>query len=347
MAGRDPRGGGVALSAGWWWHAAVGQAEGLFVAFALAALDRALAGRTRAALGLGWAAALIRPESWPFLGLFAAWLWRRDRALRPLVGAALVTVGLAWFLPDWLASGDPWRSGERARVPNPGAPALAPRPALASLERAAAIALAPIAGAALIPLAALAGGRAGARRSALPAVAGVAWIALVAAMAEAGYSGEARYALPGAAAMAVSGGVGLAWAVAAARRRGERLGTAAVVVLGLGLATLVLPGRLGSVAGELRRAGDDAALWASLDEAVAAAGGRAAVLACGRPVTGPYRGPGVAWALHVHKRVVTFDPALGGAVLRSRIRPGTAVEPAAPPGSHVAGRSERWEVRLC
>ncbi len=44
---------GVALTAGWWWHAAVGNAEGLFVALAFGAFDRALDGRHRVALALG------------------------------------------------------------------------------------------------------------------------------------------------------------------------------------------------------------------------------------------------------------------------------------------------------
>ena len=39
---------------------------------------------------------------------------------------------------------------------------------------------------------------------------GAAWIALVALMAQLGFSGEWRYAVPGAAAIAIAGGAGLA-----------------------------------------------------------------------------------------------------------------------------------------
>ena len=63
-------------------------------------------------------------------------------------------------------------------------------------------------------------------------------------------------------------------------------------------------------------------------------------------MTGRYRGPAVAWALGVHKREVAFDPALAGAVLRSRVRRGAAVQPALPPASRVAGRSRRWQVAV-
>ena len=103
--------------------------------------------------------------------------------------------------------------------------------------------------------------------------------------------------------------------------------------------------RLDGVGAELRGARDDAALYGTLDDAVRAAGGREALLACGRPVVGRLRGPALAYALHVHKQRVAFDPALGGPVFRSRIRPGAAVQPAVPAGLPVLGRSARWEVR--
>ncbi len=360
-------GAGVALTAGWWWHAAVGNAEGLFVALALGALDRALDGRHRVALGLALAAALIRPEAWPFLGAYGLWLWRRQPDLRPALAAAAAALPALWFLPDLWGSGDLLRSLERARVPNPGAPATAQRPALASLREAAALPLVPVGLAALATVLVAATGLRRALRArrggplaglgflvrhgattrrwagaALPAVAGLAWIALVALMAEGGSSGEPRYALPGAVALAVSAGagVGLAarWAPAAA--------VPAVVALAIVALAPFVALRAGDIRGELRRAGDQAELYGSLGEAVQRAGGRDALLACGRPVTGRYRGPAVAWALGVHKREVAFDPALAGALLRSRVRRGATVQPALPPASRVMGRSRRWQVAV-
>src|SRR5437762_2321552 len=53
--------------------AAVGDSEGLLVALLFAALDLHLSGRTRAALWACFGAALLRPESWPFVGLYALW----------------------------------------------------------------------------------------------------------------------------------------------------------------------------------------------------------------------------------------------------------------------------------
>ena len=111
-------------------------------------------------------------------------------------------------MPEWLGSGDPLRSGARARVPNAGQPATEPVPALAALREAAALPLWPLwIGAIFAP------------RAARPLLAaGLAWIALVAVMAQAGFSGEPRYSLPGAALVAIAGAAGLVAVAGAARR---------------------------------------------------------------------------------------------------------------------------------
>ena len=284
----------VALCEGMWWHAAIGNSEGLFLALALAALDRGLAGRHGWALAAGAGAALLRPEAWPFLAAYGLVLFRARADLRPWLVAAAVAIPAAWFLPELWGSGDLLRSSERARIPNPGQPATADRPALASLEEAAQIALVPLV---LAGVAALRVGRAR-----VLAAAGLAWVALVALMAERGYSGEPRYALAGAAVVAVAG--------AAAAGRGRWAVVLAVCALPFAVA------QVDDVRDELRRADGAAASWRALDDAIAAAGGREAVLACGRPATVRYRGTGVAYALHVHKRVVAADGrARGGAFL--------------------------------
>lgn len=331
---------GVALSEGWAWHAAVGNSEGLFLALALAGLQRGFDGRHSSALALALAAALLRPESWPFLALYGAWLWRRDPSLRPWVAATALVVPVAWFVPELLGSGDALRSSERARVPNPGAPALSAQPALTSLAGALAIPLAPLLAAALIPLGEAARDLlAGARHpplAALPAVAGIGWVLLVALMAEAGFSGEARYAWPGVALIMVSGAVGIARLV---RARAWTIRMSALLAVACFSAL-----RLDGTARELGRARDEARLYASLEQAVTAAGGGRALLECGRPVVGVYRGTALAWALRVPKRVVGFDSTAGTIVFRSRLRREAPVQPAKPPGGAVLARTSRWEV---
>ena len=61
---------------------ALGNSEGLLAAAALWAVVAHLDGHRRAALALGTAAALLRPEVWPFLGLYGLWLWRAEPGAR-------------------------------------------------------------------------------------------------------------------------------------------------------------------------------------------------------------------------------------------------------------------------
>lgn len=348
---------GVLLTAGYSWHGAVGSAEGAALAFGALAVGLGLDGRHRPALAAGAALALLRPESWILLASYAAWVGRRDEARRLWIAGGAVAVLALWFVPEWVGSGDLLRSGDRSRVPNAGAPATADVPALAALRAGLALPLLPL----------LLGALAAPGRARVPALLGLVWIAEVALMAQLlGTSGEPRYSLPGAALIAVSGAVGgvelarRGWAagrsaadvaradwrpggVADAVRlvRGRRwLAAATLAVVLIAAAGL----RVGGTLEEIRRAADQAELTAALPVAIVAAGGRDRVLACGRPVTGRYRGPAVAWALGVPKRVVQTPTGVGGAVLRSRIRRTASVEPPPAPGARLLAVSGRWRV---
>ena len=191
-------------------YTAAGKETALLLALALGAAAAWHERRMRVALACAVGCALLRVEAWPFVALAGALLWRSRPQDRPLLAALAVGIPAAWLVPELLGSGDPLRSGARARVPDPGQPALAEVPALAALREAVALPLWPLwAGvAALVVARARDGGRAAAPALA-PAAAGAAWIALVALMAQAGFAGDPRYALPGAALIALSGAVGL------------------------------------------------------------------------------------------------------------------------------------------
>ncbi len=284
---------------------ATGQIEPMVVFFALAGLLAWQREMRRAALAAGVAVALLRVEAWPFLALLGIVLWPQHRRL---VLAAAVAVPLLWFVPEWIGSGDPLRSGTRARVPNPGQPALADVPFFASLQDAVALPLLPV----WIAIAVLAVRRG---PGALVAAAGAAWVVLVAIMAQAGFSGEARYAVPGAALLAV--------AAAAQIQRPRWLAVAAV-----GAVAIAAIPRLADVADVRDRQAYQARLIDDLDAAIAAAGGRTQLLRCGRPYTGPYRGPLTAYALDVEKQRVGFVPRAPAVVLRSALREGERPQPA-------------------
>ena len=73
----------MALSPWWLLNSALGNSEGWLAAAVLWGVLAHLAGRRRAALALGVAAGLLRPEVWPFLGLYGLWLWREGDRLAP------------------------------------------------------------------------------------------------------------------------------------------------------------------------------------------------------------------------------------------------------------------------
>jgi hypothetical protein len=334
---------GVAMTGPFLAHAASGLSEPLLVALALTGIASARAGRPRAALACGAACALIRVETWPFLAVAALLAWRRDRELRLGVALVAAVIPLAWFGPELLGSGDLLRSSARARVPNPGQPALAPLPALASLTEAVALlpwllwlGVASLLTGAIRPSA----GRRAALSRLTPALLGGAWLVVVAVMAQVGFSGEPRYALPGATLIAISGAVGVvAWVRGPARRAlAPALVVAAVAVL--------LADRRAEVEGIPAAQAHHWRLTTGLRAAIEGAGGRQALLACGTPYVGPYRGTLAAYQLDVAKHVVEPDlpPHAPGVVLASRLKAGSPVAPRAPEGFTSIAAGAGWTV---
>ena len=324
---------GVVLCAGLLAHTAAGAEPALVIALGLGAAAAWREERFRVALACAVGCALLRVEAWPFALAAGIVLWRRPREDRVLLAALALLVPAAWLVPELAGSGDLLRSGSRARVPNPGQPALADVPGLAALEAAIRLPLWPL----WAGVAALAALRA--RTALAPAAAGAAWIGVVALMAEAGFSGEPRYALPGAALIAISGAAGL---VLGARAIGTGPAVAAACVLfAIAAAPRIadLPAVRDEQAYQWRLAGD-------LADAVRAAGGRDAVLACGRPYVGPLRGPLMAYRLGVAKRAVEPDepPRAPGVVFRSALRAAATPAPFAPPGFAETARAGAWHV---
>jgi hypothetical protein len=131
---------------------------------------------------------------------------------------------------------------------------------------------------------------------------------LVAGMTQAGYAENLRYVALPAALVCVLGGVGWVWVARASRR----LALALVV---LSIAPLVI------WAGRLRDSLDTVKLEArqyhTVTEAIADAGGRRALLACGTVYTGPFQTQALAWHLRLHEEDMKIFPS----------GPGTTVAP--------------------
>jgi len=329
---------GLLATVGFLRGVAGGSSEGLLVALLLLAVDRHLSGRQVQALGLGIGASLLRPEAWPFLLVYALWLWGRDPASRLLAAAGLALVPVLWLAPELWGSGNLLRSSERAQIPNPGQPALAERPALEVIEGFATMVPLPVLLLALGTTAV-----ALLRREPLPLVlaGGVAgWVALVAVMAEAGFSGEDRYLLAAAAFAAVLGGVGAGRVYGLAAHRAPR----AVAPAGAAILAVAVAASLPSA----RRLGDELAyaaeLRADLRTVVARAGGAERLRSCGPLYAGRYRFPLVAWHLRTHVSDLGLTPRAPGVVFRSRLTPEEPASPPVPAGFELLADEGEWEV---
>src|ERR671917_172465 len=191
--------------------AALGNSEPLLAAIVLWAFERHLDGRRDHALYLGFLAALLRPEAWPFLGLYGLWLWFSSPRLRLRLAALAALIPALWFLPEWWGSDDPFRAGARANAPNPGSAAFADSPAVELVERFMSVTIAPVELGTVIAVGfAVVMWRRHRHEGVTLALTafGLAWFLLVAAMTEAGFAGNQRYLIVTTAVVCVLGGVG-------------------------------------------------------------------------------------------------------------------------------------------
>jgi hypothetical protein len=332
---------GVALCGSFLDTASTGAETPLLLALALGALEAWRSGRAGLALGLAAGCGLVRVEAWPFIAAFGILVWRREPGLRRALLATALLVPALWILPELVGSGDPLRSGTRARVPNEGQPALADVPSLASLEAALRLPLWCLwIGVAVLVIDAR---RAAGRPALILIGVGSGWLVLVALMAELGFSGEPRYSLPGAALLAIGGAVGLTGG--AGRRPGRGMAAVAVALV----AVAALP-RLDELESVRDRQAHQWLLARDLPRAIEAGGGRDALLACGRTYVGRLRGPLSAYGLDVTKRSVEPDlpPRPPGIVLRSPLGAGDRPTPAVGSGFTPVARAGVWEVwRAC
>jgi len=303
--------GALALAAEFMRNFARGNSEGLLVALVLWAIERHLDGRRLDAFLLGFGAALLRPEVWPFWGLYGLWLAWREPGRRAAVGACFAGCAVLWFVPEWIGSGNPLRAAERARQPNPDSPAFAASPFLEVFRRSSSVLSLPVLLGALAAVALAAREwrreRAGGLILALAATAVVLMVG-VALMTEFGFAGNLRYVALPAALVCVLAGVGWVGVVRLAR---VRLGAPRGALVGLALAALALPLVLPGVRDVQRDAGlvrSEADFYGSLKDVVARAGGRDEVLACGGIFTGDFQVQALAYYLHVHGMDVVIPP---------------------------------------
>lgn len=315
--------GALALAPWFFKNSALGNSEGLMAAAVLGAVDRHLGGHHRQAFALGLAAALLRPEAWPFFGLFGLWLVWRDRAALKLVAAGFVSLPVLWFGPELWGSGDLNRASDRAQEPNANSPAFADDPALEVVRNAWEMLTLPVVIASGLVLAGLVLRRpatAGkARTIGALALMAVAWLGIVAYMTSNGFSGNQRYLVMPVTLAVVVACVGAGWA--ACELRGMRARPLITLAAVAGLAFSVPQwGKAGAMFDNL---GYQGRLLGDLERSVADAGGPERVRACGAATTGAFLVPTVAWELGVHANAIELVPKLPGVVFRVSTIPGS------------------------
>lgn len=314
--------------------AALGNSEPILAVVVLWGFERHLDGRRDHAFYLGVAAALLRPEAWPFLALYGLWLWFAEPRLRLRIAILGALVPALWFLPEWWGAGDPFRAGSRANAPNPGSAAFAESPAIELLKRFTASTIAPVELGTLVAtgVAALAWVRRRAQGAVLAlALLGFSWFALVAFMTEAGFAGNQRYLMVTTAAVSVLGGIGAVRLLQGVDWLGERfLGTpragaiaAGVALLaGIAISSPTIVAKADNTARVQGGLDHEAYLWHDLKALIDENGGKERLLACGGVFSGPFQTQMVAYELGVHGINVGWkETPPPGVVFRTRTVP--------------------------
>jgi MFS family permease len=349
--------GGVAAAcalaiAPWWIRSgALGNSEGLIVAFLLGAIDRHMAGERRFAFWLAVCAGLLRPEAWPFLAAYGALLmWSRDLPVRVVLGAGVGVLAL-WLLPEWWGSGDLLRAMHRAKDVNAGAPTYADNPAREVLHDAGLMLTTPLVVGLL-----LAGVMVMVRRSkelAVLIVMAIAWLGLVAYMTSDGFSGNQRYLMAPISLLMVLSGAGIGWGlgliaanVPGVREVPRRVGVAGVVVAAVVAGLVFAAPSFNRFEPNLKGLQYQAELADELPALVRDAGGAEALKRCGDPYTGPFLVPVVAWNLRMHTKDVQLAPSKPAVVFRVKTtahsRPGPSL--AAVGDEKTLATSGKWRI---
>jgi hypothetical protein len=341
--------GGLVLSGAFIKDNALGYSEGLMTALVLIGVERHLDGHRRQAFALGFVAALDRPEIWLFWGPYGLYLWWTDPGARKLVYVLFVLIPVLWFLPELWGSGHLLRGVNRAQNPRSNSPAFASCPFCTELNNAwvtvlsrikAAAGIGVIGGALLLIRALRA--RSGwtvtqwtvtdKRERAMLAVVctglfGLAWWVVIAVLTQAGFSGNNRYLVLGAALIEISGGVTWGWAAIELRKLGRRAGGQAgrlfatpagtwPTVAIAAIAFAFIPGFVGNSLTDLpsthRALVYQAHLREDASNIVQQYGGTKKLLACGSVMTEGFQVPMVAWTVDVHTLTIEA-PAPAGA----------------------------------
>ena len=338
---------GILLTQDWFYYFLHGTSETILIGCTLWIVDRLIEGKKIQAFVLIVCATWIRPEWVPLELLYIVWLVWRDPEFRRPAMIAMFAIGLisfpvAWFVPPWIGSGNPFLASQHAALYNGN---LGPHPFIAVNSRGVNDQVLPI----------LAFGIAGVvigwlrdrRWLVLGLGLGVIlYYVVVVVETLKGYPGLERFFLPAASVVCVLGGYGLvriaqlAGELVSGRTHGSgaAVATSAVVLLVLAAASVpFLTTRISDARADFPQASLVVKVSNQLTKVAAAVGGRARAEPCPSSFVAINHSvqPMMAWKLRVDLERVGTQMSYPG------------LEFVAPPGVGAAtGGPPRIDPRL-
>jgi hypothetical protein len=275
---------GILTTQDFWYYWFRGTSEPMLIGATLWSIDRMLAGKRIQAFVLLVVLSQMRPEAWPFLGLYGLWLWFKEPRFRWLIVIGFVSIPVFWFVPTKVGSGQWFLAATHASEYNGH---LGSSPVIEALRRAWNLQVPPVVFGAVAAVVLTWLRERDKVTLGLAAVA-VAWILVVVVMVIDHYPGLERFFLPASAILCVLAGAGYArLAVLAADAvkssgSGRRAITiaAAVALLGLSVAVPIVRARIDGARSVPGTADQAVTILNQLSDAVKAVGGKAKVLPC-------------------------------------------------------------------
>ncbi len=297
---------GIVLTRDWAYYMYRGTSEPMLIATWLWAIDRHLARHHTQAFLFGVATALMRPEAWPFVGLYAVWLWMREPRRRPLIVLGLVSIPFFWFVPPWIGTGQPFLAATHAHEYNGH---LGSNPFFEVLRRGADLQPLPLLFFALVAVALALWVERDRVVLGLAALAAAWWVVVV-GMTMVGYPGLQRFFLPAAGIVCVLGGVGLVRvgllvsgpiSREPSAGRARTLVPAAIAIVLVAISIPLVSGRISAARAQNAIASRAVTRLDQLSAAVAAVGGHHGVYPCHSSFAAVNHSvqTALAWKLHV------------------------------------------------
>ncbi len=287
------------------------QSDTLIVALCLAAIDMHLSGRHRWAYAFLVLAALGRPESWPFTGLYFLWAWRAKPQMRKYLAFGLVLIPVMWFGVPTITNNRPLVSAELAEL---SARRIQGNKFIGVFHRYTALTCLPIQ---LLALLAVIWAYFRRNRTVLVlAGAAVLWMVVEMGFVLHGWPGVPRYMIESAGVQTVLAAVAVGWILVDSPklRIGVRAGRfprwVGIPIVALFVAALV-PAALARVKDErndLKHERFRTKQIIRLDHAIEDIGGPHKVTACGRPTTYVGFVSILAYFVHLNVGTVAYRP---------------------------------------